>query len=457
MTHELGIEGGTVVTATGRARLHVYADGGRVTRLSAAVQPARRRVDAGGLLVMPGMIDAHVHLMDPAEPEREDFPTGTAAAARAGVTTVVEHTHGGPVRTAEELAAKREHVDDRARVDFALAAHVWPEHLDEIPALWRAGVAYFKAFTCTTHGVPGLDAALLAEAFRRIAAVDGVCLAHCEDESLTAHAEHALREAARADGGIVPAWRSREAELTAVAVAGLLARCTGVELVIAHVSHLAVLEQVEHERAAGARVAAETCPQYLTLLEDEALEQGALRKFTPPARARSRAELDDMWRAVADARFDLVSSDHAPSTRVQKIAGSVWEAPFGLPGLDTTFAILLDAAHAGRLSYERVVELYATAPVRRYGLHPRKGRLEPGADADIVLVDPERRWTVRDEDVVSRAGWSPFAGRTLVGGAVQTYLRGELVASEGHVPAEPGTGRFVPGRGAAIVEQGAPA
>jgi dihydroorotase (multifunctional complex type) len=456
MSHDLGIEGGTVVTAGGRSRLHVYVDDGRVTTLSARTEPSRRRVDAGSLLVMPGMIDAHVHFMDPVETEREDFPTGTAAAARSGVTTVVEHTHGGPVRTVAELEAKREHLDDRARVDFALAAHLWPEHLDEIPELWRAGVAYFKAFTCTTHGVPGLDAALLDEAFRRIAAAGGVCLAHCEDESLTAHAEHALREAARADGGIVPAWRSREAELTAVAVAGLLARLTGVELVVAHVSHLGVLEEIEHERAAGASISAETCPQYLTLLEDEALELGALRKFTPPARARSTAELDDMWRAVAAGRFGLVSSDHAPSTRAQKRAGSVWDAPFGLPGLDTTFAVLLDAAHAGRLAYERVVELYSTAPARRYGL-AGKGRLEPGADADLVLVDPERRWTVRDEDVVSRAGWSPFAGRTLVGGAVETYVRGEPAASEGRVTAEPGAGRFVAGRGAAITEQGAPA
>ena len=121
---------------------------------------------------------------------------------------------------------------------------------------------------------------------------------------------------------------------------------------------------------------------------------------------------------------------------------------FGLPGIDTTLSVLLDGAHAGRLSYERVVAVYAEGPARTYGLFPRKGSLRPGADADMVLVDPEARWTVRDEDVRSKAGWSPFAGRTLTGRAVRTYVRGTLAAEDGRVLAEPGSGRFVLGAGA---------
>jgi dihydroorotase-like cyclic amidohydrolase len=121
---------------------------------------------------------------------------------------------------------------------------------------------------------------------------------------------------------------------------------------------------------------------------------------------------------------------------------------FGLPGIDTTLPVLLDAAHAGRLGYERVVELYSEAPARAYGLHGAKGCLDVGADADLVLVDPEREWFVRDEDIVSKAGWSPLAGRTLVGGAVATILRGQLIARDRTMLAEPGVGRFVPGAGA---------
>ncbi len=306
--------------------------------------------------------------------------------------------------------------------------------------MWRAGAAFIKAFTCTTHGIPGFDAGTLKRLFRRVAECDAVCLVHAEDESLTAAAEAELRAAGRHDGGVVPEWRSPDAELTALLTTALAARESGARVVAAHVSHYAALQT-----AAGLR--RESCPQYLTLREDEVLERRALRKFTPPARARSKRDLELMWEAVASGEIDLISSDHAPATLEQKRAGSIWDVHFGLPGVDTTLSVLLDGAHAGRIGYERVTEVYSEVPARLYGLWPRKGRLAIGSDADLVLVDPEARWSVRDEDIVSKAGWSPFSGRTLIGRAVATYLRGIRIATGDEVAAEPGTGRFLAGAG----------
>jgi dihydroorotase (multifunctional complex type) len=441
LRHRLGIEGGEVVTPVGRRRANVYVDDGRIAAVESGRHDADEVVDASGLLVLPGMVDAHVHLMDPADTSREDYPTGTAAALRSGVTTLIEHTHARPVVGAEDLDDKRQYLAGRSRADFGLAAHAWPDRLDEVAAVWAAGAAFVKAFTCTTHGVPGFDIAHLRGLFDVASRCGAVCLLHCEDEELTREAERELREAGRDDGGVIPAWRNPRAERTALQTASAAAAAAEARAVAAHVSSLEAL-------AAADGLVVETCPQYLTLLEDEVLVEGPLRKFTPPARARTQAELDDMWRALADGRIDYVASDHAPSTLAQKRSGSIWDVHFGLPGLDTTLAVLLDAAAAGRLSYERVTEVYSQRPAQLYGLWPRKGDLRVGTDGDVVLVDPHERWLVRDEDVTSKAGWSPFAGRTLVGRAVRTYLRGELVAESGRVIGEPGVGHFLPGPGA---------
>src|SRR3954453_8447542 len=144
----MGIEGGRVVSPDGSAEQNVYVRDGRIDAITTEREDAHECVDAAGLLVFPGMVDAHVHLMDPGDPTREDFPTGTSAAARAGVTTVIEHTHAAPVVSAEDLAGKREYLRDRAVVDFGLAAHAWPDRLGEVEGVWRAGAAFVKGFTC---------------------------------------------------------------------------------------------------------------------------------------------------------------------------------------------------------------------------------------------------------------------------------------------------------------------
>src|SRR4051794_11330502 len=257
---DLAVRGGDVVTPDGRRRADVSVAGGRIAAVTAERHDAAESVDAAGLLVMPGMVDAHVHFMDPGDTAREEFATGSAAALRAGVTTVVEHTHVAPVISAADLEAKRRHVEARSRVDFALAAHAWPDRLDEVAGVWRAGAAFVKAFTCTTHGLPGFAVAPLKALFEAVAAVDAVCLVHAEDEALTELAERTLREAGREDGGIVPSWRNRDAEIAALNTTARLARSTGARVVAAHVSHASALEAAD-----GLLV--ESCPQYFVLGE----------------------------------------------------------------------------------------------------------------------------------------------------------------------------------------------
>ena len=452
--YDLAIYGASVVHPRGRRRAHVYVQDGSIAAITNERSPARQSLDASGLYVLPGMVDGHVHFQDPGDTSREDFTTGTSAAAVGGVTTVIEHTHSDPVRTVEFLKAKVEHVRPKSLIDFGLAAHAWPSQIGQHGELWRAGVTFFKVFTCTTHGVPGHDAAQLLALFRELAGLDALCLVHCEDEAITSDNERALRAAGRADPAVIPEWRSREAELTALNTVGLLARLSGVRAIAAHVSHPAAADLVHRECALGARLWLETCPQYLYLHEYDILDWGGLRKFTPPARIRSEADADEMWRRVAHGPVTHISTDHAPSTRGQKTDGSIWDVHFGLPGVETTLNLLLNGAVDGRLSLERVVELVSEAPARVYRLYPRKGRLEPGADADLVLVDLDAERTLEDAAVVSRAGWTPYAGRQIKGRIVKTFCRGRLVAEDGRPVGEPGFGRFLPGPGHVAQERG---
>ena len=433
------IRGATLVSDMGEERADLVVVDGRIAHRGKSDRVGEV-VDATGLLVMPGMVDTHVHLMDPGPTEREDFPTGTRAAAARGVTTVVEHTHAHPVRSADDLNEKRAYLQGRANVDYGLAAHVWPETIPHIGGLAASGITFFKIFTCDTHGVPGLTGPELTLALEAIEATGARALVHNEDQEITAEAERRLKEDRRVDPGLLVEWRTREAELVAVAATAALASQSGARVTFAHVSNPAVLDVIDEFRSLGSTIAAEACPQYFALDEAEVVEHGALRKFTPPARVRDEEDRSAMWRAITEGRFSFFSTDHAPSTMPQKTAGDFWEAPFGLPGLDTTLPFLIDAALTGKISLSDVVRLYSTAPATWYGLP--KGTLDVGADADLVLVDPETTWAVDDSDIISKAGWSPYSGRVLQGRIVATYLRGEKIAGDG-TPHDQRTGRFL--------------
>src|SRR3990172_2283528 len=173
------------------------------------------------------------------------------------------------------------------------------------------------------------------------------------------------------------------------------------------------------------------------------MQLGAFRKFTPPARASRSEDLEAMWERLRNGSISYLASDHAPSTRSQKTERSIWDVHFGLPGIDTTFPVMLDAVCRGKLNLSRLVELYASMPARIYGFYPQKGTLQVGSDADFILVDLKGTRVIEDKDIRSKAGWTPFAGREVRGRVVATYLRGKKVAEEGRCLASPGTGKFM--------------
>jgi dihydroorotase (multifunctional complex type) len=436
------IANATIVTPEGRYRGTISIIDGRIGAILAEPSGgAERTIDAEGLFALPGMVDQHVHFMDPGDTAREDFIRGSSAAAVGGVTTVIEHTHSHPVLTADDLREKRGYLADRSVIDFGLMAHVFPSTIEHVPSLWNGGVAMFKAFTCTTHGVPGLLPDDLLRLFRSLSDVGARALVHCEDEFITEDNAERLRAALREDYGVIPEWRSTEAELVAVNGVALLARLTKANITVAHASQPTVVDLVRRERELGAPLSIESCPQYFYLDSDEVREHGPTRKFTPPARDKPAGRL--MWERLVKGEIDLISTDHAPSTLEQKFEKDIWECPFGLPGVETTLTMLLNAVNEERLTLERVVDVYSATPARLLGLYPRKGAIRLGSDADVVLVDMDEEHVLRNEDVISKAGWTPFEGHRVKGRPVLTILRGEVVAKDGRAVAEPGTGMFI--------------
>ena len=441
---EVAIRGGTVWSPQGARRADLYLSGGRVLAVGGLPRRAATSIDAAGLWVMPGIVDGHVHIPDPIRSDREDFASGTAAAASNGTTFLLEHHHSAPVLDAEALAGKSRYLSGRLHVDVGLIGAVHPANVASLGALWEAGAYAFKLFTCALHGAPAVTGEVLARALQEVASFDGLVLTHCEDEEMTEASGRRLREAGATGGEALLAWRTLEAELSAAGAMAEALRASGARAVIAHASHPEVVDRLRAARDAGARLLIESCPHYLWLTDDDVRARGPWAKCTPPARSEeARAEL---WRRVAAREIDLISADHAPTTIEEKRAGEsdIWECPFGLPGVETTLSAMLTGVAEGLVGMPAVVALMCEGPARAYGIYPRKGALLPGSDGDVVLVDPASERTVRRGEVLTKAGWSAFEGRRLTGRAVRTLVRGVTVYEEGALPAGPGHGRYLP-------------
>ncbi len=455
MSVDLAIRGGTVWSGEGPQHVDLFMHEGRIVRRAQAddsdLPDAARTIDASGLAVLPGVIDGHVHIADPDIPEREDFTSGTAAAVSNGTTTLIEHHHSLPVKDAAFLRQKALAMSSRSLIDYGFLAHAHPDNLDELEPLWRAGIYGFKIFTCALHGAPAVHSDVMLDLFRRVAAFDGYCLVHCEDDRITAANEARLKREGQIDGASISAWRSLEAEMVAVADTTLLARLTGARIGIAHVSHPDVLDLIQRERQAGARVLAESCPHYFYLTAADVARRGPWAKFTPPARnAEAGAEL---WCRLRDGEIDLISADHAPATREEKQPGeaNIWDAPFGIPGVETTLPLMLNGVAQGHISLDVVVRAMSEGPARLYGLYPRKGSLAEGADADLVLVDLQAERRLENAAVRARVGWTPYDGRTIHGTPVLTVAQGRVLFDDGQLLGEPGWGRYLPRPGATEV------
>ena len=441
---ELVVRSRRVVTPAGVVPATVVVAGGRVR----AIEPHDAEVEAdaiddcGALAVLPGAVDTHVHVNEPGRTDWEGFASATRAAAAGGVTTLVDMPLNSiPATTsATALEQKRRAAEGNCRIDVGFWGGVVPGNTGELAALADAGALGFKAFLAPS-GVPefaAVDAGELERAAVEIARLGSILLVHAES---AARLELAGRAAAAGDRRAYATWlgaRPVDAEVEAVELVARVAAATRARLHVVHLSSGAGLEVVTRARASGAPITAETCPHYLSIAAEDIADGAVELKCAPPIRAA--AERERLWRGLADGTIELVASDHSPAPPELKRAadGDFLAAWGGIASLQVALAVVWTEARARGFGLERLAGWCSAAPARLAGLASRKGSIAPGRDADLVVFDPEASFTVEPERLYHRHPMTPYAGRTLAGRIVRTYLRGAPVYDDGRFAAPAG-------------------
>ena len=449
---DLSITGGTLVSATERVVADLGIRNGRIATIVPPGTPleAKTSIDATGKHLFPGLIDVHSHHREPGFTHKEDIVSATSACAAGGVTTSFAMPNvQPPPNTAERLRQMLDLYAEKSIIDYNVNAAGTVR--EEIPELATLGIAAFKVFMVVDTGrdyphMPGIgvhDHGELLRIFEAVGETGLPLMVHPHDQALMGAIEETFWDRGERDfRAYARAYASHDGIIwdTAAALLIRLQRATGTKLHMLHTQTEGVIAQLRAAKDSGQAVTAEINPWAVFLGNDwaniERLGSYALSYYVP------EKNTEPLWEALNDGTIDLVSTDHAPHLKEEKEPGWTdgWKAHTGTPSTQFYLRLLLDASAEGRISLERVAESTATTPARVFGLAD-KGRLEVGADADIVIVDLEREEVITDDEVLSKCGWTPYAGRRTRGSVTTTISRGDVVYRDGQVIGAPGRGR----------------
>ncbi|MEE8524659.1 MAG: allantoinase AllB [Thermoanaerobaculia bacterium] len=413
----------------------ILVDDGRIV----AVDPPEtkpgldeKRTNLRGALVLPGVIDGHVHFDDPGFTHRETFETGTRAAAAGGVSCVVDMpcTSLPPVTSAASLRNKLDVISPKAHVDFMLWGGVcansmveptWKEDLAEIVAEGVGSIKVYMLSGMDTFRDLGRDQLreVLSET-ERLGVPVGV---HAEDRELVHELTDWLRQNGQNDPLDYAASRPTEAELRAVTTMRELCRETGARVHIVHVATAGAVDVIQEAKSDGLPMSGETCPHFLEFTADDLADKGALLKTAPVV--KGAVDRERLWQGVESGDLDYVATDHAAGQwPEEKHTGNIWTDYGGVPGVELMLPYLYsEGVRRKRITLERLVEITSTAPARFFGIDSRKGRIAPGFDADLVVFDPDESWTVRAENLHSLNRYTPHEGQTFTGRVRSLFIR----------------------------------
>lgn len=452
MKADLVLSGADVVTPGGVVRADIAVKNGKIVCLTAGemTPAADERIDVAGKIVLPGGVDTHTHLREPGFTHKEDILSGTRTAAAGGYTTVSGMPNVEPVTTTVERYLDAIEMYKRSSlVDFN--HNPSPTRLEEIPKLAAAGALGFKVYMITDKGVsyphmPELGVHHQGKLFEIGEAVQKTGLplmVHPNNQELIdTLSDRAIAAGDTSYQTVARLSASYDGIVFDSAITYLcrMQEVLGFHLHVLHVRSPRSVEVIRTAKRNKQKVSAEINPHMIFLCNDwdeiERLGPYALNLWNGP----DTTEI--LWEAIRDGSIDVIGSDHAPHLREEKEIGwtNMFVAANGTPKIQETLPLFLDQVHAGRLSLGRLVEIFSSTPAKLFGLYPRKGAIQVGSDADLVVVDPQKKQVLRNEDMLSKCGWSSWDGREVTGATLHTLVRGTFVYRDGEVVGKPGHG-----------------
>ena len=432
MSYDLIIKNGEVVLESGAIKTDIAVNNGKIVSIGENLGEAKEVIDASGLVVTPGMIDAHTHISEPGRTSWEGYETGTKSAAKGGVTSFIEMPLNTLPATAdkESLNIKFDAAKNKMTVDIALYGALLPSNLDDLQDLSDGGVVGYKAFMSTcgdrslTNDMENVDDYSLYEGMRRIAKTGKPLLLHCENAAITDRLGKLAEETGPNTLANYVDSRPVFTEVEAIRRAIYLAKQTDVKLHICHISCPEGFEEIIKAKAEGMDITAESCTHYFAFTKDELDTIGNTAKCSPPIRDKENQE--GLWKQLFNGDIDMIGSDHSPCTADLK-EGPAFSAWGGIAALQNSYDVLFDEAVQKRgMSLKQFVDITATNVADRFGLES-KGRIAVGKDADFAFIKKDSPYTLKAEDLEYKNKISAYVGREIGCQIVKTIVRGNIV------------------------------
>jgi len=416
---------------------------GRILKIGkeATMPKAETKIDLKNLLVLPGLIDVHVHLRDEGKAYKEDFYSGTAAAAAGGITTVLDMPNNNPVTmNVAALKNRMEKAEKKILVNVGFYSE-FPKKNNEIEKIIAEGAVAFKLFMAEQVGGLNIDDDdALLEAFGIATKMKVPIAVHAEDKSTLKEAEHRFKRANCNDIDAFLEAHSKGVEAKAVKRVLNLVKQVGTHVHFCHVSTEDGLNAIVDEKKKGVPITCETTPHHLLISTDELKQIGTLALTMPPV--REKQHLTALWNGIKNGWIDIIASDHAPHALEEKKARTVWDVKVGVPGLETTLPLMLTEVNRGRLSIAEIASLMAERPAEVFKL-TNKGYLKEGYSADLTVIDLNKKYRIDASKFHSKAKYSPFDKWAVEGKPVKTFVNGQLVMEDEEIIANPGSGQII--------------